>query len=832
MTATDAATQTLAAAAMDAAMTGLVVFDEALRVHVWNAWMEKHSGLAAADVTGRTLDQALPELNAYLRMALTQTTAMRRSFMLSSLLHPRLFPLYTRQPNGSAAAPMRQQVFLLPLEIDGTCYGMAQIVDITGATRREQALQEAGDRLRTLIDAMPDLVVFKDDAGCWIEANEAAQRIFQLTVRDYRNQTDAQLIAAHPAQAAALAACAASDDEAWKQCAGLRDDVALPDKAVFDLIKVPIFRKNGSRRGLVVLGRDVSARKQAERDLALATQVFAHSNEAIVVTDAANRIISVNPAFTQTTGYGAREVIGQNPSVLQSGLHDAGFYEGMWQTLLAQNCWTGEILDRRKDGSIYPKWLSVRVVRGADGGIENFIALFSDISERKAIEQRMRYLAEHDFLTGLPNRVLLVDRVSQAIALARRQQRQLGVLFLDLDRFKAINDTLGHNVGDELLRAITGRLLAAVRGSDTVSRLGGDEFVLLLQELDDDRDLPRIAEHLLQVLQEPVRVGVHELHVSASIGIAVYPEHGEDIDTLMKNADTAMYQAKAAGRNGYVLFSVDMDETTRLRHQIEQALRHALADREFELHYQPQGDIESGDVVALEALVRWQRPGHGLVPPDRFIGIAEESGLIVPLTEWIIDEVCRQIRVWRDGGLPALPVAINLSPVQFRREGLFDMTMDKIRAYGLTTADIQFEITENVLMLNAESVLRTLEELRAAGIHLIIDDFGTGYSSLSYLKRFPIVKLKIDKSFVRDVTIDADDAAITSAIIGMATSLKLGVVAEGVENAAQLEFLRRHHCQTMQGYLLSRPLPPAQIEQVLRDGLRLTTPGEPSAGQA
>ncbi|WP_303786478.1 EAL domain-containing protein [Azovibrio restrictus] len=816
----------LAAAALEHSMTGQVVFDRELRVKVWNGWMVKTSGISREAALGRRLDEIFPTLQgSYLRSVLEQVVNQGRSFLLSSMLHRELFPFYLPQSGGRREA-MRQQICALPLDQgEEGMFGMVQIVDVTQAARREGAMHEAEQRLRTLIDNMPDVVLFKDGEGRWVEANHAAQGVFNLSPGAYRGQTDAEIALRNPALAYLLQRFQQSDEVAWQSRRPHRSDEILHGsdgrELVFDTIKAPIFHPDGSRRGLVIIGRDVTDRKQAERDLALAKQVFEHSAESIVVTDRNNCIISVNPAFVHTTGYAAEEVIGKKPSILRSGAHDEFFYATMWSAILDKGNWSGEIIDRRKDGSTYPKWLSISAVRGKDGEIENFIALFSDISERKAVEQRIRYLAEHDFLTGLPNRVLLTDRVSQAITFARRNHTRLALMFLDLDRFKSINDTLGHNVGDELLRVVTKRLLTHVRASDTVSRLGGDEFVLLLLEVGDEEAVAQVARNLLAALVEPVRVGDHELNVSGSIGIAMYPDHGQDIETLMKSADTAMYQAKAAGRNAFAFFSPEMDVAARSRHEVEAALRHALARKEFILHYQPQADVAGGAVVALEALLRWNRPGFGLVPPDDFIPVAEESGLIVPITEWILDEVCRQLRQWRDSGMVHVPVAINLSPVQFRREGLYEIAMEKVKQYGLTPGDIEFEITENVLMLNTDTVMRTLDRLRAAGFHLIIDDFGTGYSSLSYLKRFPVVKLKIDRSFVRDVSDDPDDAAIAGAIIGMARSLKLGVVAEGVERHEQLDFLRQEKCKSMQGYLLSRPLPADELEEALRSGLRL-----------
>ena len=551
------------------------------------------------------------------------------------------------------------------------------------------------------------------------------------------------------------------------------------------------------------------------RELKLAAQVFESGNEGMVITDGDNRIITVNQAFTRITGYRPEEVVGQNPAIFSSGRHDADFYRQMWHQLRDTGAWSGEIWNRRKDGSLYPEWLNISSVRDEGGQASHYIAAFSDITERKAAEAQVRHLAEYDALTNLPNRVLLQDRLGQAIAAARRAGSCLALLFLDLDRFKNINDSLGHTVGDQVLCQVGERLLTAVRASDTVSRLGGDEFVLLLPLLESPAQAASVAEKLLHTLATPLAIDDYELAVTPSIGIAVFPEDGEDGDTLLKNADAAMYVAKESGRNNYQYFTAAMNARVSQRLLLENNLRQALARQELALHYQPQYDLHSGTLVGCEALLRWRQPEQGLIPPDRFIPVAEETGLILPIGQWVLREACRQAQAWQDAGLPPLVVAVNISAVQFRQANLAALVQEALAASGLSPCWLELELTESMLMEDGERHTQTLAQLKAMGIRLALDDFGTGYSSLAYLKRFSLDKLKIDRSFIRDLPQDADDAAITTAIIGMARDLGLETLAEGVETEQQWSFLAERGCAQMQGFLRARPMPADEITALL-----------------
>jgi diguanylate cyclase (GGDEF)-like protein/PAS domain S-box-containing protein len=557
---------------------------------------------------------------------------------------------------------------------------------------------------------------------------------------------------------------------------------------------------------------------EAEQRLQLLAKVFEHSGEAILVTDAENRIVSVNRAFTRMTGYAQDEVLGQNPRILSAGRAPPEEFRAMWQAIREQGGWQGEIWDRRKDGSCYPKLLTISTLRDERGQVTHHIGSFTDISERKAAEQQIRHLAHHDALTGLPNRFNLHHRLEQALAAARRDCQQLAVMFIDLDHFKNINDTLGHPAGDVLLMQVAGQLRACVRESDVVARLGGDEFVVVMTDIADAAVLavPAMARKIGRQLSVPYRIAGQELHVTPSIGIALFPADGGDVDTLMKNADTAMYHAKAQGRHNFQFFTSALNEAAAERLQMEGALRQAIERHEFVLHFQPQVSRAGDRVSGVEALVRWQHPQLGLVPPDKFIPLAEETGLIEPLGDWVLDEACRQLRSLRDQGLGDLRMAVNLSGHQLRQGNLATRLQWLAKAYGFQPGDLELEITESITMETPEVTVALLRQFRALGVELAIDDFGTGYSSLSRLKLLPIQRIKLDRSFVRDIETDPNDAAICRATIALAHSLGLELVAEGVETAAQLQYLQALGCDHIQGYYFSRPLPAEELVAYLQ----------------
>jgi len=498
--------------------------------------------------------------------------------------------------------------------------------------------------------------------------------------------------------------------------------------------------------------------------------------------------------------------------MLSSGRHGPDFFAAMRQSLRDTGRWQGEIWDRRKSGEVYPKWLGISAVHDAAGQLTHYLAIFSDITERKAAEERIAFLAYHDPLTGLPNRLLLRDRFEQALAFASRSGTWVAVLVLDLDRFKTVNDTLGHVVGDRVLQAVVERLHGCVRGAETVSRQGGDEFTLLLTDIHSAEAVADVARKILGRLAAPVFTDGHELLTTASIGISLYPNDGDDFDTLLKKADTAMYDAKEAGRNGFRFFTERMNARVGERLKLQTCLARALAAHEFQLHYQPLVTLAGERVIGAEALLRWNSGELGFLPPDRFIPVAEETGLIISIGEWVLREACREAAGWRQDGLE-LFVAVNLSPIQFRRGDLLASVRRALDVSGLPPHCLELEITESILIQDVDKVLEIVGQLKALGVRLSVDDFGTGYSSLAYLKRFAVDKLKIDRSFVQDIASDPDDAAIVRAVIQMARSLKLVTVAEGVETLAQLEFLRQEGGDIAQGYYFSRPIPGPAFRQ-------------------
>jgi diguanylate cyclase (GGDEF)-like protein/PAS domain S-box-containing protein len=573
-----------------------------------------------------------------------------------------------------------------------------------------------------------------------------------------------------------------------------------------------------ARRLLEEMAADISYALDGfdrEANVKLAAEVFEQGKEGIMITDISGRIMRVNRAFSEISGYSEAEALGQGASLLSSGRQGKEFYREMWEAIDATGHWQGEIWNRRKDGHVYPEWLAISRVLGTDGKPSHYVGIFSDITRHKEAEARIQRLAHFDALTGLPNRALLHDRARHALSMAQRSREQLAVLFLDLDHFKNINDTLGHRIGDELLVEVGNRMVAATRKEDTVSRQGGDEFVVILPGTDAD-GAAYVARKLIEMIAHSVKVEQYELVVTPSIGIAVYPSDGEDFETLSRSADTAMYRAKQDGRNTFRFFTPEMQEHSARSLRLEGGLRHALARGELQLFYQPQLSLVDGRVVGAEALLRWRNPDLGEVMPAEFISVAEDSGLILPIGEWVLRTAIQQMKAWMDAGLAPMIMAINLSAAQFRHAHLPELVTRALADEGLAPEFLELELTESVAMDDPLAAIAVMDELRACGVRMSIDDFGTGYSSLSYLKRFQVYKLKIDQSFVSDLSADPESKAIVRAVISLADSLGMRTIAEGVETEEQLNFLREQGCHEVQGYYYSRPLLPEDFTQFVR----------------
>ena len=560
---------------------------------------------------------------------------------------------------------------------------------------------------------------------------------------------------------------------------------------------------------MLLVFRYIGAEWRERERLRLAEEVFEYSPEAIMVTDEAGTILRVNPAFTLITGFAPDEAVGRNPRILRSGRHDAAFYENMWRALLEEGHWHGEIWDRRKNGDEYPKWLCINRVELPNGGVR-YVALFADISERKAHEARIDYLAHHDTLTGLANRRRLEERANRLLAGSRRGDVGAALLLIDLDRFKYINDSLGHDVGDQLLIEVASRLRAAVRADDLVARLGGDEFVVLLEGVNKPEEVAPLAEKLRARLAEEYLVADHRLHTSPSIGISLAPTDGRDLNALLKAADVAMYQVKTTTRNGWRFFEPELDVAARERQALESDLRRALQEEQFVLYYQPEYDVAGRRVVAWEALLRWRHPTRGLLLPDVFLPLAEETGLIVPLGAWALETACRDAASWSSARGDGERVAVNVSARQLEVGDFYGTVVAALEKSGLPPARLELELTESALFAPTEHVRTTLEALRALGIRLTLDDFGTGYSTLAALTHFHIDRIKIDRHFTANLDRESH-MAIVAAVIALSAALKLEVVAEGVENADQLALLIERGCLRAQGFLYGRPLPATEV---------------------
>ncbi|HLN24021.1 MAG TPA: PAS domain S-box protein, partial [Patescibacteria group bacterium] len=567
--------------------------------------------------------------------------------------------------------------------------------------------------------------------------------------------------------------------------------------------------------GAVVVFRDITDRKRTEEKLRLASAVFETTAEAIIVMDPSFRVTTVNPAFTAITGYEAREVIGRPPPFLRSAPPDRDLHDEIWSSVRGVGRWDYEQWSNRKSGEEYAERLSVTATTDDAGRIGQYVVVFSDITQRKLDEERISYQANYDSLTELPNRALFMDRLAQALSGAERSAQRVGLMFLDLDGFKLVNDTLGHDIGDDLLQEAAVRLKDCVRTGDTVARLGGDEFTIIMPNLGDMRNAPIIAQRMIDALEKPFLLKTHEAFVSASIGIAAYPEDATDANSLLKNADAAMYRAKEQGKANYQFFTADLNAQVSERLLIKNGLSKALERGEFMLYYQPKCELATGRLTGVEALLRWRSKDMGMVSPVKFIPVMEETGLIGQVGEWALEVACNQHRLWRDAGYPHMRVAVNLSVRQLRAPDLPQTVEDILCRTGIDASGLELEITESMIMKDTENAVAVLRRLSDMGIHLAMDDFGTGYSSLSYLKLFPLHTIKIDRSFINDIATDPDDLEIIRTIISMGHSLRRRIVAEGVETEEQRVLLRKLRCDEMQGYLLSPPVPAAQIDAML-----------------
>ncbi|MCW8944310.1 MAG: EAL domain-containing protein [Sedimenticola sp.] len=580
-------------------------------------------------------------------------------------------------------------------------------------------------------------------------------------------------------------------------------------------ICMPIYDEKGRQTGVRSTNLDITDRKEDEDKLRQASAIFMHVTEGVVITDANVKIIAVNQTFSDISGYSEVELLGKSPTIWRSEQQGESFYQEMWDTINTTRQWCGEVINRRKNGDLYPAWLSISGVVNDHGQITNYVSIISDTSNLKQSQERVEYLAHHDLLTGLPNRRLFGDRLEHALQRAHRNKTVVAILHIDLDNFKSINDGLGHPVGDKVLQVAADRLHLAVREEDTVARVAGDDFSIILEDITDSESVAHLANKILSAFATPFHVDNHELHVNISIGISLYPDDGDDVTSLIKNADAAMYQAKEKGKGCYCFYTQAMTNAALDRLTMENRLRKALSQDEFRLYYQPQYALNTGKLIGAEALIRWQNSELGLVSPDEFIPLTESTGLILPIGEWVLYEACRQAKSWQDEGYDLSRIGVNIAGQQVQHGNIVYTVNKVLEETGLDPTCLELEVTESFIMQQAEQAISTLQALRELGVALAIDDFGTGYSSLSYLKLLPINKLKVDRSFVKDIPNDKNSEAIVRAVIVLGKSLQLEVIAEGVETEEQEDFLKAEACDEVQGFYYSRPLPADEFERIL-----------------
>ena len=701
--------------------------------------------------------------------------------------------------------------------------------DVTEQIEASESLRDSEQRYRMLAESISDVIFSTDSRMTLNYVSPSVQAVLGYDA-EWIFQNGWQSTIANPQQLAGIYSLMDRVSKALdhpEQLALLRSQVQT-QLFLFDCLradgrKIPIelrlvlvWDEHGAFEGVLGVGRDISQQRRAEKDLRMAATVFEHSTSAILITDPAGYIVQANEAFSRVSGYAVEQVLDQLPNMLTVDEQQEAHLRYVLKQLNQHSTWEGEVWLRRRNGEHYPAWVGITAVLDDEGDLASYVCFFSDISERKASEQRIHRLAYYDALTHLPNRTLFQDRLHTALQAAERQKSWVVLMFLDLDRFKPINDSLGHAAGDRMLKEMATRLLGCVDDDDTVARMGGDEFTLLLQpranrEIALNRAI-HVAEQILASLVKPFVLEGREFFVTASIGIALSPQDGNELSQLMKNADTAMYHAKERGKNNFQFYQADMNASALERLELESDLRHALEQNEFVLYYQPQFSGDGKRLTGAEALLRWRHPRRGLVPPGDFIPVLEELGLVVDVGDWVISEACRQLKTWHQAKVRVPKVSVNISARQFSDGQLGTRIATILKETGLPPACLELELTESILMREVSEAMQILDGLKNLGLSIAVDDFGTGYSSLNYLKQFPIDVLKIDRTFVDGLPSGEQDAQIARAIIAMAHSLNLAVIAEGVETHEQLDFLREHGCDEVQGYLFGRPMPAGQFE--------------------
>ena len=794
---------------------GLIVIAQDLTILSANQYMDEKFGIQHLRMKGNLLTQYFP----------------------GSGLHDRAMEvLTTKQPqygvqlaiNGSKQTFGHCDISITPINVAGVPANEASqpalLIVIEDTTERDALIEKTrsyDNRVRAVLDNVAEGIITIDESGFIESFNPAAEKLFGYPAREIIGKNIKQLMPS-PYQEnhdLYLQNYASTRErrclgQGFREVDGLRKDgttfpmdlsiseLTLPDKQLY-----------------IGVVRDITQRKLDEAEMAKLSLAIEQTADSVMITDRDALIEYVNCGFEQTTGYARTEVLGKRASILKSGVQDAHFYQTLWRSIKHGKVFQQILVNRKKNGNLYYEEKTITPLRDHHGDITHFISTGKDITERMRTQKRLQFLAHHDVLTTLPNRVLFMDRITQAIAHAKRSKSILALLFMDLDRFKKINDTLGHTVGDILLKQLSERLKHSLREADTIARLSGDEFAVLLPDIHHVDDVLPITNKILQQYSEPFVIENHELFITTSIGIAIFPDNGTDPDTLLKNADTAMYAAKAKGRGTFCFYTPDMNAMASMHLQLENELRHALQRNQFYLVYQPQFSItRPNTLLGAEVLLRWQHPAHGLLAPAEFIPLLEDTGLIKPVGEWIIQTACAQLRAWQDADLCLPRLAINIAPQQLTASDFVDQVLTALAEHGLPPSCLELEITESSVMQDELRSVEVLSILNNSGIQIAMDDFGTGYSSLSYLRRLPVNTLKVDRSFISQMPHVIGDCELTRTIVAMGHSLNLRVIAEGVETSEQLDYLRELGCDGVQGFLLGKPMLPEDLHQTLTTG--------------
>lgn len=691
---------------------------------------------------------------------------------------------------------------------------LGTVIVFRDITERRKS-EEIQKRLTSILEAASDFIATVDVTGHVLYFNRSAMDL--LGVGKETDIRKIHLTSAHPAWANRLVLREglpfATKNGVWI------GETALLDKwgEEIPISQAIIAHKNeaGEVEFFSMIGRNINDIKKAEERQRFTSHLFENISEGILVTDLDQNIIFVNAAFTRVTGYTEDEVIGKKPNILSSGLHNRAFYENMWFHIEENGRWQGEVWNKHKNGEVYLEEITIGTVKNASREITHYVAVLNDITERKQLEAKLQFQVLHDPVTGLPNRTMLQEHFDLSVRHANKSSRLLGMLFIDLDRFKRINATLGHSTGDLLLKELADRFIAGIRPGDIVARLGGDEFIILLPKLLDENYSTRMAADIIKLISAPFMIDGQELYVTASVGISFYPRNGTNLITLIKHADEAMNRAKELGGNCFQIYKPHIKDEAFDILSLENSLRKALESGQFVLHYQPKLDVRDKTVIGMEALIRWIHPTMGIIPPVQFIPVAETAGLILAIDEWVLKQACIQAKEWQNQGLPPLRVSVNLSMLQFQQDNLLQTIKDILTETALDPQYLELEITESMMMEDPEMTLLTIQRIKQIGIHISVDDFGTGYSSLNYLKKLPIDTVKIDKSFINDITVDNGDKAIVGAIISLAHSLDMIVIAEGVETLEQFDYLAENQCDQIQGYFLGCPMTPNDFAEFI-----------------